>query len=136
MQIFKKSDYVVYNGKPLNYNDNNRSRSEKDEVYINVRNKRKVHSLLTALDELNYAPYMPPQAETRIHGIIQRGKRRRDGQHIEEVKLTLTKIEQCRDHLVQFELYHSCLPFMLAIHACHSCLHTDKLHTDKLHTHK
>ena len=61
---------------------------------VNVRNKRKVHSLLTALDELNYSPYMPPQAETRIHGIVQRGKRRRDGQHIEEVKLTFTNIEQ------------------------------------------
>ena len=48
-------------------------------MYVNVRNKRKVHSLLTALDELN----MPPQAETQIHGIIQRGKRRKDGEHIE-----------------------------------------------------
>ena len=92
-------------------NDNNRSRSEEDEVYVNVRNKGKVHSLLTALDELNYAPYMPPQAETRIHGIIQRRKRRRDGEHIEEVKLTLTNIEQCKPFAV-------IILYSYAIHAC------------------
>ena len=78
---------------------------------VNIRNRRKVHSLLTALDELNYAPYMPPQAETRIHDIIQRGKRRRDGQHIEEVKLTLTKIEQCKPFAV-------IILYSYAIHAC------------------
>ena len=86
-------------------------------MYVNVRNKRKVHSLLSALHELNYALYMPPQAETLIHGIVQGGKRRRDSEHIEEAKLTFTNIEQCKPFAV-------IILYRYTIHAC--SLHTHK----------
>ena len=74
----------------------------KDDLCLNARKnesitkKRKVNSLSAALDAENYAPYLPPQTEERIHGIIHDGKRKRDGTKIKEEKITFSNIEPKR----------------------------------------
>ena len=53
--------------------------SDEDDIYEISRFMRKVQSLDTALDILNYAPYLPPQAEKTITGMLRRVKRRKTG---------------------------------------------------------
>ena len=70
--------------------------SDEDDIYERSRSKRRVHSLETALDILNYAPYIPPQAEKTISGVLGRGKRRRTGEVIKEERIFFSNIEPVR----------------------------------------
>ena len=45
--------------------------SDEDNIYERSRSKRRVHSLDAALNILNYAPYIPPQAEKTITGVLR-----------------------------------------------------------------
>ena len=56
----------------------------------------KVQSLDTALDILNYAPYLPPQAEKTITGLLRRGKRRKPGEPIREERIYFSNIVPVR----------------------------------------
>ena len=55
-----------------------------------------MQSLDTALDILNYDPYLPPQAEKTITGVLQRGKRRKTGEPIREERIYFSHIEPVR----------------------------------------
>ena len=69
-----------------------------DDLYERSRNKRRVHSLDSSLDILNYAPYLPPQAEKTITGVLRRGKRRRTGEVIREERIFFSNMEPVRSN--------------------------------------
>ena len=70
--------------------------SDEDNLYERSRGKRRVQSLDAALDILNYAPYIPPQAEETITGVLRRGKRRRTGEVLREETIKFSNMEPVR----------------------------------------
>ena len=85
--------HVSYNTLCL---DNESHSEDEDNLYVYPRSKRRVSTLQTVNNVLNYAPYMPPQEEKRIRGIIQRAKRTRNGEEIAGREIVFTNIEPIR----------------------------------------